>query len=118
MMNFVAMHVLVRFFFVGSRRAGALSAAGGLPRLPFPEWTPYGEGMLRRIELPAAGFTAKSSRSYKYGKTAATVGGPITTATGLNKYTFTSNQGDESRRYIEESGISVRFSLIRREYCP
>gem|GEM_PF-3180936 len=38
--------------------------------------------------LPAASFTAKSSKSYKCSKTAATEGCPITAATGLDKCVF------------------------------
>jgi hypothetical protein len=38
--------------------------------------------------LPTASFTAKSSKSYKRSKAAATEGGPVTAATGLDKCAF------------------------------
>jgi hypothetical protein len=37
---------------------------------------------------PVASFTAKSSKSYKCSKAAATEGGPVTAATGLDKCAF------------------------------
>ena len=61
--------------------------------------------------LPAASFTAKSSKSYNRSKAAATGGGPITTATGLDKCAFSvSIKGADLDVTSGDVGFGINFN--------